>query len=147
MRAFHRNVSRRLIDGMAAAGINRGIGPSQRYLLTVIGRKSHIPHTTPVSIVVDGSNRYLVAPYGEVGWVYNVREAGDVSLGRGGRTERYSVSALAPPEAGPILRRYLKLEPITRPYFNVTVDASPEAFEVEVAQHPVFKLTPAASAE
>ncbi|MFI5283783.1 MAG: nitroreductase/quinone reductase family protein [Candidatus Dormibacterales bacterium] len=145
-RAFRRNLSRRLIDGMAAAGINRGVGPSQRYLLTVVGRKTHSPHTTPVSVVVEGSDRYLVGPYGEVGWVRNVRESGEVTLARAGRSERFSASPISETEAGPILRRYLKLEPITRPYFTASVDASAKAFEVEAATHPVFRLTPAVSA-
>jgi len=47
--------------------------------------------------------------------------------------------------AGPILKRYLALEPITRPSFDVLSDAPPEAFQAEVAEHPVFKLTPTGS--
>jgi hypothetical protein len=34
---------------------------------------------------------------------------------------------------------------ITRPYFEVPADAPPEAFQAEVAQHPVLKLTPTGS--
>jgi deazaflavin-dependent oxidoreductase (nitroreductase family) len=145
-RTFHRNLNRRLIDALAASGINRGIGPSQRYLLTVIGRKTHLARTTPVSVVIDGSDRYLVGPYGEVGWVHNAREAVDVTLTRGGKAETFSLAPVPAGEAGPILRRYLKLEPITRRYFNVSVDAPVEAFEAEAATHPVFRLTPAVSA-
>jgi hypothetical protein len=140
---FRRNVSRRLIDAIATVAIRRGIGPSQRYLLSVPGRKTHIVHTTPVSLVIDGSTRYLVGAYGEVGWVRNSREAGFVTLARGGRFERFSLSPLQGPEAGTILRLYLKLEPITGPYFAVSLDAPSEAFEGEVATHPVFKLMPA----
>ena len=144
-RSFQRNLSRRLIDALSTAGIRRGIGSSQRYLLTVVGRKTRIPHTTPVSLVIDGSTRYLVGPYGEVGWVRNARVAGVVTLARGGSTERFSVSPLQAADAGPILRRYLILEPITRPYFDASADASAEAFETEAISHPVFRLTPLAS--
>jgi hypothetical protein len=142
-RTFQRNLSRRVIDALSTAGIRRGIGPSQRYLLTVVGRQTHTPHTTPVSVVIDGSARYLVAPFGEVGWVRNACSAGVVVLARGGRSERFSVGLLLAAEAGPILKAYLKLEPIMRPYFNVSADAPVEAFEAEVATHPVFRLTPA----
>ncbi len=142
-RGFHRSISRRLIDALSTAGINRGIGPSQRYLLTVAGRKTHTPHTTPVSVVTDGAARYLVGPYGEVGWVLNAREAGIVTLSRRGRTERFSLVPIKAAEAGPILKRYLKLEPITKPYFEVSVDAPAEAFGALAATHPVFMLTPA----
>lgn len=140
---FHRNVSRRLIDAVATAAIRRGLGPSQRYLLTVVGRKTSTLRTTPVSLLFDGSTRYLVGPYGEVGWVRNAREARVVTLTRGSRSERFSVVPLQGAEAGLILRRYLKLEPITRAYFSVSEDASDQAFEGQVHTHPVFKLTPA----
>ena len=119
------------------------MGPSQRYLLTVAGRKTGILRTTPVSLVIDDSTRYLVGPYGEVGWVRNAREAGVATLARGGRSEQFLLVAVHDAEAALILRRYLKLEPITRRYFNVSEDAPLEAFEGEVATHPVFKLRPA----
>jgi len=144
-RTFRKDLSRRLIDAFVTAAIKRGIGPSQRYLLTVAGRKTQTPQTTPVSIVDDGSARYLVGPYGVVGWVRNARRAGVVMLARGGRSEQFSLAALTPEEAGPILKRYLALEPVTRPYFDVPADAPPEAFQAEVAEHPVFKLTPTGS--
>ena len=144
-RTFRKDLSRRLIDALVTAAIKRGIGPSQRYLLTVAGRKTQIPHTTPVSVVTDGPARYLVGPYGVVDWVRNARQAGVVTLARAGRSEQFSLAGLSPEDAGPILKRYLALEPITRPYFDVPADARPEAFEAEVAEHPVFKLTPTGS--
>jgi hypothetical protein len=143
--SFERNLSRRLIDALSSAGIKRGIGPSQRYLLTVVGRTTHTPRTTPVSVVTDGSTRYLVGPYGDVGWVRNARVAGIVTLARGDKSELFSLVPLQAADAGPILRRYLKLEPITRPYFDTTADSPAEAFEAEAATHPVFRLTPVTS--
>ena len=142
---FQRNLSRRLIDALSTSGIKRGIGPSQRYLLTVVGRKTHVSRTTPVSVVIDGSNRYLVGPYGNVGWVRNAREAGVVTLRRGRGSDRFTLTPIQGAEAGPILKKYLELEPITRRYFDVTVDAPAEAFAAEVATHPVFRLTLARS--
>ncbi len=142
-RTFKRNLSRRLINGLAAAAIKRGLGPSQRYLLTVTGRTTHSPSTTPVSVVIDGSARYLVGPYGEVGWVRNARKAGFVTLSRGGSSERFSLMPLDAADAAPVLKRYLELEPITRPYFGVPPAAPVERFVAEAATHPVFRLTPA----
>jgi hypothetical protein len=37
------------------------IGPANTYLLTVKGRKSGNPHLTPVTLVEEGSDRWLVA--------------------------------------------------------------------------------------
>jgi deazaflavin-dependent oxidoreductase (nitroreductase family) len=141
-RAFRRTFGRRLIDSLTSAGINRGIGPSQRYLLTVTGRQTHAPHTTPVSVVVDGSMRYLVGPFGEVGWIRNARAAGAVTLSRAGHSEEFSLAPLQGVEAGSILKRYMQLEPMTRPYFGVAPDGPAEAFTAEVGDHPVFQLTP-----
>lgn len=136
-----------MIDALSTSGIKRGIGPSQRYLLTVPGRKTGAPHTTPVSLVIDGPARYLVAPYGEVGWVRNARSARLVTLARGGRSDQFTLTALDPAQGGPVLSRYVKLEPITRPYFNVPPGATEDAFEAEVPTHPVFRLTPVAAGQ
>jgi hypothetical protein len=139
---YHRNMSRRLVNALVATSIRRGMGPSYNYLLTVAGRTTKVPHTTPVSLVVDGTTRYLVCPYGEVAWVLNARAAGSVKLTRGGRSEQLAVDELGPADAGPILRLYLKLAPITQPYFDARPDSPEQAFVAEAANHPVFRLIP-----
>ena len=48
------------------------------HLLTVRGRKSGLPRTTPVNLIEYQGRRWLVAPYREVAWVRNVRAAGEV---------------------------------------------------------------------
>ena len=131
-----------MINALVTASVRLGVGAPQRHLLTVAGRTSKALYTTPVSIVSDGPNKYLVAPYGERDWVRNARAAGSVRLTRGRRSEQFAISQLAADQAGPLLRRYLKLEPIVQPYFKVRPDASAEAFVAEAASHPVFRLTP-----
>jgi hypothetical protein len=141
-RAYRRSFGRRLINSIVSASIRLGVGPACRYELTVPGRRTRLPHTTPVSVVTDGAMRYLVGPYGETGWVRNARAAGSVTLNRPGRSERFALQELTRSEAGPILRRYLELEPVTRPYFDVKPGAADEAFAAEAASHPVFRLMP-----
>ena len=133
---------RRLTDAFISATIRLGVGPSQRCLLTVVGRRTRMSRTTPVSLVIVGSTRYLVAPYGEVEWVRNARAAPWLTLARKARTEHFRLAEISAAEAGPVLARYLKLEPITRPYFDVAPDAPPEAFVAEASTHPVFRLMP-----
>ena len=140
-RTYRRNLGRRLIDALSTAAIERGLGPGQRYLLTVRGRRSRAPRTTPVSLVADGSARFLVAPYGEVGWVRNAREAGVVTLSRAGTIEDFTLAPVDGAEAVRVLRLYLRLEPITRPYFGAEPDAPDEVMRAEAAVHPVFRLT------
>ena len=112
MKHYQRNFTRRLIDAVSTSGIKRGIGRSQRYLLTVAGRKTGTQRTTPVSLVIDGQARYLVAPYGEVAWVRNARSAGLVTLARAGRIEEFKLTPVDPAQGGRILSRYVKLEPV-----------------------------------
>jgi hypothetical protein len=141
-RQYRRNFGRRLINSIVSASIRLGVGPSCRYELTVPGRRTRLSHTTPVSVVTDGAMRYLVGPYGETGWVRNARAAGSVTLTRAGSSERFALQELTRSAAVPILRRYLELEPVTRPYFDIKPDVADESFAVEAASHPVFLLMP-----
>ena len=54
-------------------------------LLTVAGRRSGQPRSTPVVPVVTENGCWLVAPFGDVGWVRNARAAEQVTLRRGPR--------------------------------------------------------------
>ncbi len=130
----------RFINKLMQILVKWGIGPKQTYILTVPGRKSGKLYSTPVSLVEDGQNRWLVAPYGEVGWVKNARAAGRVSLRRDGHTETVAIEEVGAEESAPVLKQYVNLEPITRPYFDAAPDAPAEAFAVEAARHPVFRL-------
>jgi hypothetical protein len=62
---------RRLLNGLVRTLLHMGLGPRHTYLLTVRGRRTGIRHSTPVTLVEKGTNRWLVAPYGEVSWVRN----------------------------------------------------------------------------
>lgn len=130
---------RRALNRLVRA-LRWGVGPRHTYLLTVRGRATGRLYSTPVTRVEEGGRRWLVAPYGEVGWVRNARAAGEVTLSRGRRPETVALEELGPAEAAPVLRRYLAEVPITRPFFDVTPASSPEAFAAEAPRHPVFRL-------
>jgi hypothetical protein len=108
----------------------------------VPGRVSGKPWSTPVSIVRDGGERWLVAPYGERNWVRNARAAGWVQLRRGRRHERLRVEELGPEAAVPVLREYYRLGRVTRPFFSVSLDSPAAAWAAEAPSHPVFRLVP-----
>ena len=117
-----------------------GIGPKQTYILTVRGRKSGKLYSTPVSLVEEGADRWLVAPYGEVSWVKNARATSEVTLTRARKSETVSIEELGPEKSGPVLKKYVKQEPITQPYFEANPDAPVEEFEAEASRHPVFRI-------
>jgi deazaflavin-dependent oxidoreductase (nitroreductase family) len=126
-----------LITTLLRAGVNMGTTS----LLTVRGRKSGQPHTVPVTLVEQDGQRWLVAPYGVVQWVRNIRAAGMATLTRSRRSEVISVTELEAREAAPVLKQYLLQVRVVRPYFDVTIDSPLEAIEREAARHPVFHIT------
>jgi deazaflavin-dependent oxidoreductase (nitroreductase family) len=131
----------RLRDRIMAFMLSKGAAPPGIYLLTVPGRKTGIPRTTPVAPLEDDDGRWLVAPYGPDGWARNARAAGRVTLRRGRTAESFAVTELRAEEAAPILKRYLAEHPRTvGAYFDVDKDAPLEGFTAEAARHPVFRL-------
>jgi deazaflavin-dependent oxidoreductase (nitroreductase family) len=140
-RSFHMTAARRLNDRLMRPLIRLGVVPGI-YLLTVRGRKTGVPHSNPVTLVDAGDGRrWLVAPYGAVGWVRNARAAGQVTLTRRGHAEEYALREVSPDEAGPVLKRYVSLAKVTRPYFRARPDAPAAEFAAEADRHPVFELT------
>jgi deazaflavin-dependent oxidoreductase (nitroreductase family) len=130
----------RLVNAAGRVALRAGIGPPGAYLLTVRGRRTGKEYTTPVALIEGPDGRYLVAPYGEVGWVRNARAAGQVTLTRGRRREGLRIQELESYQAGPVLQRYVQKNRIVRPYFDAAHDGPPEAFVAEAPRHPVFRL-------
>lgn len=137
---FHQTSLRRLGNVLLAPLARLGLAGRRTHLLTVRGRRTGAPHSTPVQLVFLGGERWLVSPYGERQWVRNARAAGQVELTRRLRTSRHAVQEVGPEEAAPVLREYLRSTPIVRRYFDASRDAPLEAFAAEAARHPVFRL-------
>lgn len=141
-RTYELGLGRRIVNSIVTALVRLGLGPAQTYLLTIPGRRSGRPRTTPVTLVEEAGERWLVAPYGAVGWVRNARAAGRATLRRGKRTETVRLVELGPDEAAPVLRRYAQRVPVTRPYFDAAPEAPVAAFAAEATRHPVFRIVP-----
>jgi deazaflavin-dependent oxidoreductase (nitroreductase family) len=133
--------ARRRIDRIMAALGRRGLAPAGVSALTVVGRRTGEPHTVPVTPITVGGRRYLVAPYGAVGWVHNIRAAGEATLERGARVERIQVEELTPDAAAPVLKEYVRLIPLVRPHVAAHHEADVSAFVAVAPDHPVFALT------
>ena len=126
---------------LLAAGVP--MGPNA--LVTVRGRKSGLPRTTPVTIIQVSGRRWLMAPFGEVNWVRNLRAAGRAIITVRRRKEEVTAVELGSTEAGeffrdvlsPLVRRYGWLaEWIVRTIDKVDIDHPVEAAE----GRPVFEL-------
>lgn len=139
---YEKTALRRLGNVLITPLARLGLAGKRTHILTVPGRKSGRPYSTPVQLVLDDTERWLVAPYGERAWVANARAAGGVSLTRARRTTAYRIEEAGPEQAAPILRTYLRTTPIVKPYFDVDADDPLDAFVGEAHRHPVFRLVP-----
>lgn len=75
-------------------------------VLTVPGRKTGKPRSTPITPMHLDGERYVVNGFPGADWVNNVRAAGEATLTHGRRTERVRMVELAPAEARPVLRAF-----------------------------------------
>jgi deazaflavin-dependent oxidoreductase (nitroreductase family) len=137
---YRMSPGRRLINLLVRPLARLGLTGPRTHLLTVPGRKTGRPWSTPVSIVRKDRERWLVAPYGDRNWVKNARAAGAVELRRGRRNEHLAVEELSAENAVPVLREYYRQSYVTHSFFGVTLDSPQEAWLEEAPRHPVFRL-------
>lgn len=140
---FYLRMANRMILTLLRAGLPMG----KTILLTVRGRKSGQFYTNPVTIIERDGTRYLIAAYGLTHWVRNLRASGGGMLTRGRRHEAIAVTELPPAEAAPILMQGLATGPaMLRHYFDTTPSSSLDDYAREAVNHPVFRVSSAASA-
>jgi deazaflavin-dependent oxidoreductase (nitroreductase family) len=77
---------------LLAAGMPMGFNG----LLTVAGRKTGRPRTTPVAIIEFGGRRWIWCPWGDRHWVRNLRAAGRATIEVRRRTETVTATELDP---------------------------------------------------
>ena len=115
-------------------------------LLTVAGRKSGIPRTTPLAFIEDDGRRWVWSPWGDVHWVRNLRAAGQATIVVRQRREEVRAIELDPTERvaffrdtfAPLARRMRFGVRFVRMLDGVDVD-DPDA---TADGHPVFELHP-----
>jgi deazaflavin-dependent oxidoreductase (nitroreductase family) len=113
-------------------------------LLTVRGRKSGLPRTTPVTLCEYAGRRGLISPFGETDWARNLRVAGRATISIGRRREEVTALELGLPEAAEFIRDVLA--PRARQtrlgaWFVRSVDKIDIDHPMEAAQgRPVFEL-------
>ncbi len=140
VKAYRTGIARQIVNLLTKVAVRLGVGPRGGHVLITVGRRTGRERRVPVQLVEHGGRRFLVAPYGAVGWVHNARAAGTVTLIRGRRAATAAIKELSADYAAPILKRYLEQVPIVRPYFDVTTESSTEDFIREAPRHPVFLI-------
>lgn len=140
---FHMTASLQLVSAIITALLRIGLPVGPAFLLSVRGRKSGKTYTLPIELVRTDEGSWLVAAFGEVSWVRNLRATGQAQLTRQRRTKAIRVIEVDAREAAPILKQYLRDSQgvsFIKPYFQVTPQSSLADFELEAAHHPVFRI-------
>jgi deazaflavin-dependent oxidoreductase (nitroreductase family) len=124
--------------GLSRLGLN--FGP---VVLTVPGRKSGKPRSTPVTpMTVDGME-YVVGGLPGSDWAANARAAGEGTLQRGRRTERVRLVEMSTEEARPLLRAFPVEVPTGVGFIKsagLVTGPNPDEFEALAGRCPVFRL-------
>ena len=79
-------IARRVLKAGALMGPNA--------LITVRGRKSGLPRTTPVALVEINGRRWVIGTFGDTNWVRNLRAAGEATVSVGRRREDMKAAEL-----------------------------------------------------
>ena len=118
-----------------------GISFNGSTLLTVAGRKTGVPRSTPISMVEFEGQRYVQSPFGNVDWVRNLRAAGKAALSRGSRHETIVATELSPEQAAPVIKWTLAHAPkMIQAYFDVTAASPLEDVIRDAPNHAVFAV-------
>lgn len=130
-------------NAMVTALLRLGVPMSGNVL-----RTSGEPRTTPVTVLGErGGERGLIAPFGAVNWVRNLRAAGTATLTRGRTVEAITATELPPEEAGAVLRRVMPRVPsVIRSHVAVAPGVPVADFVREAPRHPVFRVQTAGGA-
>ncbi|MCV7198932.1 nitroreductase family deazaflavin-dependent oxidoreductase [Mycobacterium angelicum] len=122
-----------------------GIPTGPAMVLTVPGRKSGHPRSTPMTPFEFGGGLYVVAGYPGADWAANARAAGTGTLARGRRSRQVKIVELTPEEARPVLRVFPVEVPVGVAFAKrsgMVRDGSPDEFEALAGRVAVFRFDP-----
>ena len=139
----------RVLNPITTTLMRLGVRPDPRMaLLTIRGRKTGRDRTVPMGVFDRDGRKYIVAAFGEVNWVRNLRAAAAATITQGERKATYAAEQVHGEEAALVLRdclaAYLPSQlagPMLRQRIAVTAAAPLEVLAVEAQRTPVFRLT------
>jgi deazaflavin-dependent oxidoreductase (nitroreductase family) len=125
-----------------------GLMPRRWVTLEVTGHRSGQPVRFPLGMADCDGQWYLVSFLGEdCNWVRNVRAADGQAILRHRHAMRCRLIEVPVGERAHVLKRYLAKVPGGRPHIPVDRKAPLADFAAVAARFPVFRVTPAGSAQ
>jgi deazaflavin-dependent oxidoreductase (nitroreductase family) len=126
-----------------------GIPTGPAFVLTVPGRKSGRPRSTPMTPFKFRGGLYVVAGYPGADWASNARAAGAGTLSRGRRSRQVKIVELTADEARPVLREFPAQVPVGVAFAKrsgMVRDGTADEFEALAGRIAVFRFEPNAMA-
>jgi deazaflavin-dependent oxidoreductase (nitroreductase family) len=125
-----------------------GVPTGPAMVLTVPGRKSGKPRSTPMTPFRLDGGLYVVAGYPGADWAANARAAGTGTLSRGRRSQRVAIVELTADQARPVLRAFPVEVPVGVTFAKssgMVVDGTSDEFEALAGRIAVFRFDPVTS--
>ena len=135
-----------IFNPIAKSLLRAGVPLGYNGLLTVPGRRSGQPRTTPIAIIESGGRRWVWAPWGEVHWVQNLRAAGRATITVHGRDEDVRATELGDEERlaffRDVLRPVAHAMPFGKPFIRLVDKVDVDDPVGASHGRPVFELHP-----
>jgi deazaflavin-dependent oxidoreductase (nitroreductase family) len=122
-----------------------GIPTGPAMVLTVPGRKSGRPRSTPMTPFEFNGGLYAVAGYPGADWAANARAAGIGTLSRGRRSRQIKIVELTAEQARSVLRAFPVEVPVGVAFSKrsgMVRDGTPDEFEALAGRIAVFRFDP-----
>lgn len=130
---------------IAMSKLGLSFGGEGPVVLTVPGRKSGKPRTTPVTPLAVNGKRYVVEGFPGADWALNARAAGKATLQRGRHTEQVNVVELSSEDARPVLRAFPTQVPTGVRFMKnagLVKEGTADEFEALAGRRAVFRFDP-----
>jgi deazaflavin-dependent oxidoreductase (nitroreductase family) len=125
-----------------------GIPTGPAMVLTVPGRKSGQPRSTPMTPFEFDGGLYVVAGYPGADWAANARAARTGTLSQGRRSRPVNIVELTVDQARPVLRAFPVEVPVGVAFAKrsgMVVDGTSDEFEALAGRIAVFRFDPVTS--
>lgn len=132
----------KVMIGLNKLGVGGDKGP---LVLTVTGRKTGKPRSTPVTPMTVDGHRYIVGGLPKADWAANARAAGEATVHQGRKDQRVRVVEIPIEQARPLLRQFPILVPTGVGFMRnagLVTGPNPDEFEALAGRCPVFRLDP-----
>jgi deazaflavin-dependent oxidoreductase (nitroreductase family) len=136
-----------LLNPLIKSFLRLGVPAGPMTLLTVRGRKTGRPRTTPVGLFRLETRRYIFDTFGNADWVRNLRAAREAVVGRGWGSKQVIAKELSLDEAALVLKEIFApyiasrfLSSFLRMGYSLAKDSTVDDYVREAGRHSGFEL-------